>query len=144
MSEEIVCTAALRVEVPPDEALSLFTPEGEREWVEGWHPTYPAGLASDKVGTVFVTGELDHATYWVIVESTGTARRYARVTPGRNAGVVEVKCERDGAAATRVDVTYRLTALSTAAAAELREFEAGYEDYIAGWESAIATALARR
>ena len=48
------------VQVPPAEAIELFTPSGERRWAHGWDPSFPAaaadetdpGLSSRPVGTV--------------------------------------------------------------------------------------------
>ena len=124
----ISCQGHLRVALPPDEAIELFTPEGERSWVDGWDPSYPG--ADD---SVFVTG----ATTWVTVERGDRSRRYARVTPGVQAGTVSVLCEPDGDH-TLATVDYALTALSPGAAAQLADFAAGYADFLAGWEREIA------
>src|SRR5262245_3621653 len=40
---QVVCTGTVRVELPPRRAIELFTPSGERTWVEGWDPVFPAG-----------------------------------------------------------------------------------------------------
>jgi hypothetical protein len=52
-----------------DDAFPLFTPEGERAWVEGWtpeylHPAHPAGTA----GTVFRTKHGGEETLWLVLE----------------------------------------------------------------------------
>jgi hypothetical protein len=123
---KISCRGAVRVALPPDEAIELFTPEGERTWVAGWDPTYPGGDDG-----VFVTD----ATTWVTVERSERVRRYARVTPGVQAGTVSVRCEPDGAG-TVATVGYELTALGPDA--DLAAFAAGYADFMAGWERQIA------
>jgi hypothetical protein len=112
-------TATIKVPLPPDQAIRLFTPEGERAWVPGWDPHHHSD-------TVFTT----HETIWVVLE-TGDAHtvRYARVTPGRHAGTVEVRCRDDGTAT----VTYELTALAPGA---LDDFDPG----LAHWERMIAEA----
>jgi hypothetical protein len=123
------------VDVPlaPSEALPLFTPGGEREWVPGWDPEFPSGD-----DTVFVThGE----TYWVVADRTATSMRYARITPGVHAGTVEVHCEPAGTG-TRAHVTYDLTALGDHAV--LDRFAAGYPAMLAEWERLIAVALEAR
>ena len=78
-----VCEGSFHVPLPPARAAELFTPEGERAWAPGWEPDYPAGPG----GPVFTT----HAgtTVWVALGGL----RYARVTPGVQAGTVEVRCE---------------------------------------------------
>jgi hypothetical protein len=122
----ISCEGRVRVALPPDEAIELFTPEGERRWVDGWDPRYPG----DDDG-VFVTG----ATTWVTVERGARSRRYARVTPGVQAGTVSVRCEPDGDD-TVATVGYELTALGPEA--DLAAFDAEYEAFLAGWEREIA------
>ena len=126
---KISCRGTVRVPLPPDEAIELFTPEGERRWVDGWDPSYPGGDDA-----VFLTG----ATTWVTVERGDRARRYARVTPGVQAGTVDVRCEPEGGC-TVATVAYELTALSPEA--ELDAFAAGYDAFLAGWEREIAASV---
>ena len=61
MQTTIECSGRVRVPLSPDAAIHLFTPEGERDWVAGWDPTYPAG-ADLAPGLVFETGP---TTTWV-------------------------------------------------------------------------------
>jgi hypothetical protein len=123
-----VCTGSLFVPVDPARAAALFTPEGERAWAPGWAPEYADGAG----GPVFTT----HAgtTVWIELGDL----RYARVTPGVQAGTIAVGCEPEGDG-TRAHVTYDLTALSDAA--DLDAFAAGFDDMIAAWERNIAAAL---
>jgi hypothetical protein len=132
-------THTTSVALPFEEALRCFTPEGERAWVHGWDPVYAAGTPEgdgDAVDTVFTTGE----TIWVVDEAGLDARRYARVTPGRDAGTVTVRCTPDGEA-TAVEVTYALTALSEDGERRLEELADNYPAHIDGWAKAIADAL---
>ena len=63
---------------------------------------------------------------------------YQRITPGSRMGSVLVRCEAEGSAATRVIVTYALTALTEAGNAALREMtDAKFREFIAGWERSI-------
>lgn len=123
-----VCTGRLHVALPPAQAAALFTPEGERAWAHGWAPEYPAGGGTP----VFVTHA--GATVWVELGEL----RYARVTPGVEAGTVAVRLAPDGDG-TRAEVTYDLTALS--ADADLAGFAAGFDAMLAAWERDIAAAL---
>jgi hypothetical protein len=118
-------TGSITVPLPPKQALTLFTPEGERAWVPGWDPQH----LSD---TVFTT---DHAT-WVVLDAPPGAVRYARVTPGHHAGTVEVHC-RPAGNTTEATVTYDLTPLAPGA---LDQFAAGYDAMLADWEKRIADA----
>lgn len=136
-------TVTISVPLPADEAVQLFTARGERAWVEGWDPEFPAGEPTEEVeGTVFVTTAADRSTYWVVAARASRGVRYARTTPGFFAGTVEVRERRSDSRSTMVDVTYDLSALTPQGAAELDDFAAGYEQEISAWAVAIETALA--
>jgi hypothetical protein len=132
-----ILTGAVQVPLPPDQALTLFTPAGEREWVPGWDPAFPAGDDTSP-GTTFLTHE---QTVWVVADRTPDSMRYARVTPGVHAGTVEVRCE-PAAGTTRAHVTYDLTALGDPAT--LEHFAAGFDAMLAEWERMIAAAVEAR
>jgi len=136
-------TVTISVPLPADEALLLFTARGERAWVEGWDPEFPAGEPTEEgEGTVFVTTADGRATYWVVAARTSRCVRYARTTPGFFAGTVEVRERSSDSRSTLVDVTYDLSALTPQGAAELDDFAAGYEQEISAWAVAIEAALA--
>jgi hypothetical protein len=122
----MIYSHSISVALPPERAMHLFTPVGERLWASHWDPRFPAGERGDgsAPGTVFLTGD----THWVVVDRAPGRVRYARVTPGVRAGTVEVALRADGEA-TIADVTYDITPL------------AGADDYdpaIHEWEPAIA------
>lgn len=131
-------TGRLTVNLPADQAFVLFTPLGEREWVQGWDPRFPVITDDDTApGTVFETGAGDRTTTWVVLDRTQARHiRYARILPRVSAGTVEVSL--DGTAdKTEVTVRYDLTALSGDGARELDEFAAGYPDFLHSWEIAL-------
>ena len=138
----VVCRGTVRVPLPPDRALGLFTPRGERAWAEGWAPVFPAEDADDTApGTVFVTDADDGGqAIWLVAHRGDRVLRYARAIPGRWAGTVEVRCEPAGAR-TAAEVTYDLTALDPAQRPRLQEFAAGYAAFLGEWEREIAAAL---
>ena len=131
-----------RVPLAFEEAMRCFTPMGERAWVEGWDPAFPAGEPAagddgDAPDTVFIThGE----TIWVVAERGEALVRYARVTPGVMAGTVTVRCAPDGEA-TAAEVTYVLTALGPEGEPRLEALADGFPAYIDGWSRAIADRL---
>ena len=135
-------TGSLRVELPPERALELFTGPGERIWVAGWDPVVLSGDGIE-AGTVFLTGHGDSSTIWVIVDyDPNTLRaRYARTTPEVKAGTVEVRVRPDGEGASEVQVTYELTALSEAGNRDLAHFDASaYSTMMRDWERHIRDA----
>jgi len=142
--ESTTRSGRFRVNVSADRAIALFTPEGERSWVEGWDPRYPAsGADQNQLGTVFVTDGADGDVVWVVTHVSEVERHYARFDHRGTVGTVEVRCRRAGDA-TEVEVTYRLTAMTRDAAAELDRFAASYDGMMAAWEAEIASALERR
>jgi hypothetical protein len=40
MTTTVLRTTQITVGLPPEQAMALFTPEGERRWAEGWDPHY--------------------------------------------------------------------------------------------------------
>jgi hypothetical protein len=142
MPDTIACTAELTVDQPQTAALLLFTPEGERAWVPGWDPAFPAAQRTAGPGAVFLTGHGEDTTTWVMVDEDERSVRYARVTPGATAGTVAVNVLDAEPARTRLRVSYDLTALSAGGARWLQDFAAGFTGYIAHWEAAIAAATA--
>ena len=72
-------TATITVPLPPEQATTLFTPEGERGWAPGWNPRHHSD-------TVFTTDHAGSQTTWVVLDAGENAVRYARVTPDRHAG----------------------------------------------------------
>jgi hypothetical protein len=135
-------TGTLDVALPPERAFRLFTAVGERDWVEGWDPAFPAPVTDDaEPGTVFETDAGGHRATWVVVERDGARGiRYARVVAGRDAGTVTVALRSAGRHST-VTVTYDLTALSPAGAVWLRRFAADYPGFLTSWADAIARHL---
>ncbi len=90
-----VVSGKFELPVSAAEAIHFFTPEGERAWVPGWNPVYPAGEASELPGTVFTTDAHGVETIWVVqkINRNDYSSAYSRVTPGHYAGTVKVQCE---------------------------------------------------
>ena len=145
-------TGRIRVELPPDEALRLFTPRGEQDWVAGWSPRFPVAATDDgEPGTVFETDAHGATTTWlVLAREPGRHISYARVTPGERAGTVSVTIHGSGGHGSgdhssgdhsEVEVTYALTALSGGAVPGRREFADGSPAFLRSWQDAIAAWL---
>lgn len=136
-------TGSLEVDLPPDQAFELFTPRGERRWVPGWEPRFPADSPDDSApGTVFQTHSGGLTTTWVVVRRTrGRHLRYSRVVADRHAGTVDVRLEPKKKAST-VTVSYDLTALHESAGSDLESFASGFVSYLGSWQKAIAHLLA--
>ena len=136
--DTICCSAELNVNLPPAQALALFTAEGERAWAPGWDPGFPAPERTEGAGAVFVTAHAEQTTTWVMVDQDEHGVRYARFTPGATAGTVAVTVLAAESTSTRVRVSYDLTALSPDGARWLEAFADDFVTYIAHWEAAIS------
>lgn len=123
--------------LPPDRAITLFTPRGEEAWVPGWAPAYvdpPGGETTE--GMIFSTG--DGATWWTCLrwDPPGLVR-YLRLTPGRKVARVEVRCiaARDGC---RAHVSYDWFGLSPEGTAEISAItQQTFAAEIDGWRALI-------
>jgi hypothetical protein len=143
VTKRFVRSHELRVALPPERAMHLFTPVGERLWVDGWDPVFPAGEQGDgsTPGTVFLTEQAELPTFWTVLDRGPDHVRYSRVTPGHTAGTVSVALRPEGGR-TVAAVEYDLTPLTAAGEEYARHLADDYGSYIAVWESMIADALA--
>ena len=75
------------VDVPPEDAFPLFTAPGERLWVPGWDPVILGGWDGLERGTVWLTGDGEDRTIWLVVDYDPESfhARYARITPASRA-----------------------------------------------------------
>lgn len=142
MPSNLTRSVEITVGLPREPAMRLFTAEGERRWAEGWDPRYPEPTRREGPGAVFTTAHDDHQTTWVMVDHGAERIRYARVTPGMTAGTVSVDVVASDEHATRVRVTYDLTALSAAGEKWLASFTQDFESEIASWAADIAADIA--
>ena len=138
---------SLRVALPPDRALELFTAEGERHWAPGWEPRFvdpPDGAPVE--GGIWLTRDGDAEVIWRVQRFDRAARQaeYLRVVPGNRIALVSVRCDAEGAG-TRATVSYAVTPISDAGRAWLAAFsEAEYAGMMREWERLIAAHLAQR
>jgi len=138
--------ATLHLPVPPAAALPRFTPEGERDWVPGWDPVaiHAPGGSLSAAGAVFTTAADGEATLWLVlgVDAGAGVAEYVRITPGNRLGTVHVRCAPEGDG-TRVEVVYRLTAISEAGAEKLAAVTPeAFAATIAGWRERLERLLA--
>ena len=128
------------VDLPAQEAIRLFTPEGERGWIAEWNPTYPAGDPSETPGTVFITDHGDTQTVWLIqtIDTDECSVAYARVTPAHHAGTVRVACDDIAHGGCVVSVTYDMSLLPGADPSALDQYnDRSFDAMMSHWSSAI-------
>ena len=133
--------------LPAAEAISLFTPEGERAWAPGWDPQYPAGEPSEASGTTFTTSAHGLETIWVILEidRSGGSAKYSRVTPGHHAGTVSVSCIDSVPGRSTVVVSYDMTLLPDASPADIDVYSPErFPEMMQHWSIALEAYLESR
>ena len=148
-AKRVVRSEVIGLPAPPDRVFPLFTPAGEKLWVEGWDPemVYPESGATEE-GMVFTTRCLDGSdSVWTMTEYDERNLRVAcvRVTPGSDVCTVAVHCEPGPKGGTRARVTYTLTALTGRGGTYLADdfSEEHHRKQMATWEEAITRYLCR-
>ena len=118
----IARTGSFELDMTPEEALPLFTAPGEKLWTSIWDPVVLNGDGYEK-GTVFVTNNHGHTTYWLVTDYDTNAKhaQYVRVTPDADTGTVDVSITSNGKGGAAIKVAYQLTALSPAGNESLKE-----------------------
>lgn len=133
-------TGAFELDRTPENALPLFTAPGEKLWISIWDPTILKGNGFEK-GTLFVTNNHGHTTYWMVLEYDTTTHRasYSRVTPGADMGKVTVSLKPNGRGGSHVHVRYELTGLSEKGNQHLKSAfsEENYRKMMVKWRTMI-------
>lgn len=122
-------------------AFPLFSPEGERAWVEGWDPEilHPEN-GSWSVDQVFRTRSDGRETTWIVTQLDPEKHtvKYWRVEGGDLAATVAVRCAEVERARTRVEVSYAFFALSHEGDAEIAAMsEPAFAEKMKNWKRAI-------
>jgi hypothetical protein len=137
-------TGRFELPIPASEAIEYFTPEGERRWVPGWNPDYPAGEAAETAGTVFVTSHGDIETIWVVdsIDRTAHTSAYSRITIGHHAGTVKVDCTDQAGGGCLVTVNYEMTNLNPQQPEMLDAYnESSFKAMMNEWATGVTATL---
>jgi hypothetical protein len=137
-------TGRFELAIPASEAINYFTPEGERCWVPGWNPDYPAGEAAETAGTVFVTSHGDMETIWVVdsIDRTAHTSAYSRITIGHHAGTVKVDCTDQSGGRCLVTVDYEMTNLNPQQPEMLDAYnESSFKAMMNEWATGVTATL---
>lgn len=128
------------LDLPPSDAIHLFTAEGERLWVPGWQPEI-LGRVPQHEGLVFLTHADGQQTVWTVLASDWPAGRvkYCRVTPSRSAGTVEVQVRPEGSGS-QVTVHYDVTTLPGSDEPPFLT-ESGFGEMLDAWRRMIGDAV---
>lgn len=143
--QSMTLSGKLQIDGHVDEVFELFTPLGEKKWVEGWDPEilFPPGVSLAE-GMVFRTFAQDQEEIWVVSHLDVPAHHilYDRVEPKHVAARVEIRCRATGAT-TEVSTSYRYVGLSDAGNRYVATWtDAAYAAKMARWQKLINRHLA--
>lgn len=131
--------------IPVDELFPLFSPEGETLWVPGWEYRNIMGTTELCEDYIFETGSHDHGStqaVWLVkkYDPADYLVQFYKVESGDKVGVITVQCIWLSETETRVEVTYKYTALGKAGEEFIATFDKGaYESFIGEWEELLRT-----
>lgn len=140
-----VCSVfTFELEAPLAKVAPLFGPAAERCWAgRDWNPEfiYPAD-GRDREGCVFRLRRRGREETWVntVFDPAAGRAEYAAFVPGVMVTVVMVRLAAGGGQ-TRVEVTYRRTALVPEANPEIERLGAADRESGSEWQAALAAAL---
>ena len=141
--KSITHTKAFEIAQPVEEMFPLFTPEGEKLWVPDWDYKNLMGTTELSENYVFLTGTHDHGTansIWIVKKYDPKTHfvQYYKMEPKDKIGVVTVECTELEDEKTKVQVTYKYVALSTAGEKFISEFNnTAYENFIGEWQKLL-------
>jgi hypothetical protein len=134
-------TGEITLPLPLGHCFPLFSPEGERAWVQGWDPQYlHPDHPSNAPGTLFRTTHNGEETLWLVLTYSPSAAtaRYCRFSPTSRVGTVQVHCQEEAPGRTRVGISYALTAITPAGNAVLAALTPEkYAAMLHDWQEAI-------
>jgi len=145
MNARAICIGRFILPLAVEDAIPLFTPEGERRWAgSSWDPKYaiPEAVEDHSApGTVFTTESDGGMATWIVLERRDDGMRYARVAQNRIAGTIDVTCIASSSNETRVSVTYDVTSLSPEGTAFVNELDASFDTFLDSWREEIARGI---
>lgn len=144
---QITNIGGFELDCSADKAFPMFSPEGERLWVDGWNPKplFPIGaeiaFATHSVFTLEMGGE---RSLWQILEVDSDHQRadYLYVVEGSRIVRVQVSVEPLALERCRVRVMYTVTSLTSAGARFLETFTPeAFEEKMKNWRRLVSGAV---
>ncbi len=133
------------VDSPLTRLAPLFGPLGERNWAgQHWNPEfiYPQP-AKDVQGAIFTVRHGPHTVVWVntVLDLAAGKMQYVYLIPDTLVTTVDVKLTPAGKSTTKVEVTYRRTALNASANDDVRAMGGQDRDNGPNWRRDIEAYL---
>ena len=145
MGSHVNRSRLLEFDAAPDRVRTLFTAEGERDWVVGWDPTHiwPTD-GTPQEGAVFTTDHHGETTTWCLAElDYGAGRfRYVATHVSRVTLVlVEVSASPVKPGHSQVRVTYSVVATDEDGESMVARFDEHFDDMMSRWRAGISAVL---
>ena len=146
-AQQVRRTGSFQLDCSADTAFPLFSPEGERLWIETWNPQpiFPDTIEFQP-DTIFRQGDGADEAVWTIVDVDWQTHRaeYVRVA-GSHAAHIAVELEALSNERCRVRVSYTLTVFGHDAASLLESFsENAFAERMLNWQRWITDYRATR
>lgn len=141
--KSVTHTKAFEIAQPVEEMFPLFTPEGEKLWVPDWDYKNLMGTTELHENYVFITKTHDHGmtdAIWIVKKYDPESHfvQYYKMEPEDKIGVVTVECTEIEDKKTKIQVTYKYVALSSAGEKFISEFDdSAYENFIGEWQKLL-------
>lgn len=141
--KSVTHTQSFKIAQSVEEMFPLFTPEGEKLWVPDWDYKNLMGTTELSDNYVFITKTHDHGTtetIWIVKKYDPKTHfvQYYKMEPENKIGVVTIECKELEAELTKVMVTYKYVALSSAGEKFISEFNyTAYENFIDEWQKLL-------
>jgi hypothetical protein len=147
-AQQVRRTGGFDLDCDVDTAFPLFSPDGERAWVQDWDPkpVFPDQIAFSP-DTVFREGTGAGEALWTVVDVDWPKHRaeYVRFAPASHSAHIIVKIEPAASGRSRVVVSYAVTVFGTDESSLLDAFsEDGYATKMQNWQHRITALLANR
>jgi hypothetical protein len=141
-------TGGFDLDCDVDTAFPLFSPAGERAWVDEWdpRPVFPDQIAFSP-DTVFREGTGAEEAFWTVVNVDWQTHRaeYVRFAPASHSAHIIVKIEPAESGRSQVVVSYAVTVFGADQSCLLDTFsEDSYAAKMQKWKHSITTLLANR
>ena len=143
-------TRTMRLDLPADAdaVFPLFGPARESEWSPDWKPVFvtPQPPAQSRDGAVFITGDHESATVWVMTDYDPGRRivRYVHMRPRRLVAQLWIRVSPASPHSSQAEVTYRYTVLGPEGRDALDHFRSAFPMFKPHWEQALRAALSRQ
>jgi hypothetical protein len=141
--KSVTHTKSFELDISAEQLFPLFSPEGEKYWVPGWDYTNIMGTTELSEDYIFMTKNHDHGkadAIWLVKKYDPKSYyvQFYKIEPEEKVGIVTVQCFLLSPEKTKIQVSYKYTALSESGEAFVSGFDKNkYDAFIKEWETLL-------